>query len=125
MQRAEYQDVRMYARIVVGIQLQCLVSGYVHPLTRKSLQDVFKTKQANEEELEKKLHDHDEEGEDWEIAYMEDGDENSVETPLPCHPMGDVGTGANCGRDSKLWLDNIEFFECSSRELSGGTGLPR
>ena len=77
----------MYARIVFGMQSQCLVSGYVHPLTRKSLQDVFKTKQANEEELEKKLHDHDEEGEDWEIAYMEDGDENSVETPLPCHPM--------------------------------------
>jgi len=86
--RAEYEDVRMYARIVVGMQSQCMVSGYVHPLTRKSLQDILKTKQANGEDLEKTLHAHDEEDEDWELAYGEDGDENSVDTPLPCHPMG-------------------------------------
>eukprot|EP00579_Thalassiosira_antarctica_P016746 CAMPEP_0201946398 /NCGR_PEP_ID=MMETSP0903-20130614/54400_1 /ASSEMBLY_ACC=CAM_ASM_000552 /TAXON_ID=420261 /ORGANISM="Thalassiosira antarctica, Strain CCMP982" /LENGTH=289 /DNA_ID=CAMNT_0048489497 /DNA_START=52 /DNA_END=921 /DNA_ORIENTATION=+ len=88
MRRAEYEDVRMYARIVVGMQSQCMVSGYVHPLTRKSLQDILKTKQANGEDLEKTLHAHDEEDEDWELAYGEDGDENSVDTPLPCHPMG-------------------------------------
>ena len=66
----------------------CLVSGYLHPLTRKSLQDILKTKQANEEELERKLHDHDEEEEDWELTDEEEWDENSVDTPLPCHPMG-------------------------------------
>eukprot|EP00579_Thalassiosira_antarctica_P009112 CAMPEP_0201902716 /NCGR_PEP_ID=MMETSP0902-20130614/55098_1 /ASSEMBLY_ACC=CAM_ASM_000551 /TAXON_ID=420261 /ORGANISM="Thalassiosira antarctica, Strain CCMP982" /LENGTH=229 /DNA_ID=CAMNT_0048436729 /DNA_START=56 /DNA_END=745 /DNA_ORIENTATION=+ len=82
------KSVRMYARIVVGMQSQCMVSGYVHPLTRKSLQDILKTKQANGEDLEKTLHAHDEEDEDWELAYGEDGDENSVDTPLPCHPMG-------------------------------------
>jgi len=88
MRRAEYEDVRMYARIVVGMQSQCLVSGYLHPLTRKSLHDILKTKQANEEELEKKLHDHVEEDENWELAYDEERDDNSVDTPLPCHPMG-------------------------------------
>mmetsp|Transcript_35479 Transcript_35479/g.57856 ORF Transcript_35479/g.57856 Transcript_35479/m.57856 type:complete len:204 (+) Transcript_35479:56-667(+) len=90
MRRAEYEDVRMYARIVVGMQSQCLVSGYIHPLTRKSLQDVLKTKQANTEELEieKKLHDHYEEDEDCELPYEEERDENSVGTPLPYHPMG-------------------------------------
>ena len=92
MRRAAYEDVRMYARIVVGMQSQCLVSGYVHPLTRKSLQDILKTKQANKEELEieKKLHDHDEEDEDedCELASEEERGENSVDTPLPYHPMG-------------------------------------
>ena len=53
MRRAEYDDVRMYARLVVGMQSQCQVSGYVHPLTSKSLEGVVKTKQANDEELER------------------------------------------------------------------------
>lgn len=85
----------MYARLVVGMQSQCMVSGYVHPLTKKSLQDILKTKQADDEELKnnKELHDLQEEQQaDWEVSYgnsPEDrGDENSVDTPLPCHPMG-------------------------------------
>mmetsp|Transcript_634 Transcript_634/g.1096 ORF Transcript_634/g.1096 Transcript_634/m.1096 type:complete len:212 (-) Transcript_634:313-948(-) len=90
MRRAEYEDVRMYARLVVGMQSQCLVSGYVHPLTRKSLQDILKTKEADEEELEHDDSNNDLE-EDWELAYVEERDENSVDTPLPCHPMGTTG----------------------------------
>merc|ERR1719203_1957761 len=66
MVRAEYEDVRMYARLVVGMQSQCLQSGYVHPLTRKSLQDILKTKQAGEGELKKVNPDDDE---DWELDY--------------------------------------------------------
>jgi hypothetical protein len=94
--RAEYEDVRMYARLVVGMQSQCVVSGYVHPLTKKSLQDILKTKQADERDLEK-LHAHDEEGSDFEdnedyqfsgLSHDRDQDENSVDTPLPCQPLG-------------------------------------
>lgn len=95
IRRAEYEDVRMYARLVVGMQSQCMVSGYVHPLTKKSLQDILKTKQANQDELENKLslHDHAEEDDDWELSYADEddrrgGDENSVDTPQPVHPMG-------------------------------------
>jgi len=92
MRRAEYEDVRMYSRLVVGMQSQCQVSGYVHPLTRKSLQDILRTKQANDEELERTsaLHHHEEEEGDWEISYhgADERDETSVDTPLPCHPMG-------------------------------------
>ena len=62
MRRAEYDDVRMYARLVVGMQSQiqreCLENGgVVHPLSQKSLQGVVKTKQANDEEL-MTMHDH-------------------------------------------------------------------
>ncbi len=91
VRRAEYEDVRMYARLVVGMQSQCMVSGYVHPLTKKSLQDILKTKQANEDELGAL---HEEDADEWELSYNpeeddEDAqDENSVDTPLPCHPMG-------------------------------------
>jgi len=78
----------MYARLVVGMQSQCLVSGYVHPLTRKSLQDILKTKQANEDELERSQDHEVEGGEDWELGYLDERDENSVDTPQPCHPIG-------------------------------------
>lgn len=84
VRRAEHQDVRMYARIVVGMQSQCQVSGYVHPLTRKSLQDILRTRQANDKELERKssaLRDiHHEEDEEQE--------ESSVHTPRPRRPIG-------------------------------------
>lgn len=89
--RAEYEDVRMYARLVVGMQVQCINSGYVHPLTRKSLQDILRTKQAEDDELEKSLQEHDQAAADdqWEFSFAEEENENgSVDTPLPCHPMG-------------------------------------
>jgi len=87
--RAEYEDVRMYARIVVGMQSQCINSGYVHPLTKKSLQDILKTKQADEDELEKSLREHEAEDDDqWELSFAEgeENDQGSVDSPLPCHP---------------------------------------
>ena len=97
VRRAEHQDVRMYARLVVGMQSQCQVSGYVHPLTRKSLQDILRTRQANDKELERKSsalhdihHEEDEEQEDGEISHRTDErDENtSVDTPQPRRPIG-------------------------------------
>ena len=98
VRRAEHQDVRMYARIVVGMQSQCQVSGYVHPLTRKSLQDILRTRQANDKELERKScalhdihHEEDEEQEDGEISHRtsDERDENtSVDTPQPRRPIG-------------------------------------
>ena len=59
--RAKYEDVRMYVRLVIRMQSQCLASRYVHPLTRKSLQDIQKTKQAGKEELKKDIHEEEDE----------------------------------------------------------------
>ena len=41
VQRAEYEDVRMCVRLVVGMQSQCIKSGYVHPLTEQSLREIL------------------------------------------------------------------------------------
>ncbi|KAL9187413.1 hypothetical protein ACHAXT_001516 [Thalassiosira profunda] len=57
VRRAEYDDVRMYARLVVGMQGQmqrgCQPGGAVHPLSKKSLAGVVRTKQADDAELTK------------------------------------------------------------------------
>ncbi len=58
VQRAEYEDVRMCVRLVVGMQSQCIKSGYVHPLTEQSLQEILRTKAADDRELERKLREH-------------------------------------------------------------------
>jgi len=79
----------MYARLVVGMQSQCVAAGFVHPLTRKSLQDILRTKQAKEEELEHLQEE--EEGEGWEFSYRGDEEEyggGSAEGPLPSQPLG-------------------------------------
>ena len=57
VQRAEYDDVRMYTRLVVGMQSQIQRDyhsngGVVHPLSKKSLQGVVRTKQAKYDELD-------------------------------------------------------------------------
>lgn len=106
--RAEYEDVRMCVRLVSGMQTQCRASGYVHPRTMQSVQDILKTKRANTNQLEEEqyhhhqpvvvlpLHEHseeeddeeeDEEEENWGLAYEEDdADDSAVGTPTPCHP---------------------------------------
>lgn len=87
LRRAEYEDVRMYARLVVGMQSQCLATGFVHPLTRKSLQDILRTKQADGEELERSSNKDDDE-DDWELGDVEESrDGDSVGTPSPCQPL--------------------------------------
>lgn len=69
----------MYARLVVGMQSQCLASGYVHPLSRKSLQGVIQTKQANidEEAMNNyegaRYSDYDH---GWDVSYIDE--ENSM-----------------------------------------------
>jgi hypothetical protein len=73
------------------MQSQCIASGYVHPLTKHSLQEILRTKAADERELERKLREHHraaaaaepmEDDDDWEVSY--------VDTPpdRPCHPTG-------------------------------------
>lgn len=71
MRRAEYEDVRMYARLVSGMQSQCLASGYVHPQTRRIIQDIVKTKEANDQELEA-MHHHEETDDDWDVNFIEE-----------------------------------------------------
>ena len=85
MQRrvAEHDDVRMYARLVVGMQSQIqreyrANGGVIHPLSKKSLQGVVRTKHANDEDL-KRL---DGENEDvWEASYVVEADSDSVASP--------------------------------------------
>ena len=96
VQRAENEDVRMCVRLVVGIQSQCVKSGYVHPLTEQSLKEILRTKAADEHELEGKLRELHraaaaaepmEEEDDWEVSYHRN---ETVEKPStdPCHPAG-------------------------------------
>ena len=64
VQRAEYDDFRMYARLVIGMQNQilrdyCANGGVVHPLSKKSLQGVVRTKQAMYDELDGEREDYD------------------------------------------------------------------
>ena len=58
VRRAGYEDVHMCVRLVVGMQSQCIKSGYVHPLTKHSLQEILRTKAADERELKRKLREH-------------------------------------------------------------------
>ena len=102
VRRAEYEDVRMCVRLVVGMQSQCIASGYVHPLTKHSLQEILRTKAADERELERKLREHhraaaatepmEEDDDDCEVSYhgKATADENSWVNPppRPCHPTG-------------------------------------
>lgn len=99
--RADYEDIRMFSRLVVGMQSQCIRVGYVHPKTKKSMQDIVQTKQANAEELDVcKLHSHAEEDDDWELSYNNDyhdeyaASSSAVGTPQPCQPMGNTSNKA-------------------------------
>ena len=90
--RAEYEDVRMCVRLVSGMRSQCLASGYVHPRTMQSVQDILKTKRDQLELLEHQepLPEHEEEEEDegdWGLAYEEEDDYSAARTSTPCHPM--------------------------------------
>ena len=88
IRRAEYEDVRMYARLVVGMQSQCVASGYVHPRTRQILQDMMKTKEANDQELETLHHhqEHDDSG--WDVNYIEEQEEHGTSKAPTCHQLG-------------------------------------
>jgi len=118
MRRAEYEDVRMYARLVVGMQNQiqrnCLVNGgVVHPLSQKSLQGVLKTKQANDEEL-MTMHDHQHHhhhSSEWGLSdCIEEHDENSVEEMSSSQSHRGTGTGQQAAMDApsqKLYLASM------------------
>ena len=92
VRRAECDDVRMYARLVVGMQNQiqrdyCANGGVVHPLSKKSLMGVVRTKQARYDELDGEREDddrdyyHDVDGRGgWKVSHVED-DEDSVDSP--------------------------------------------
>ena len=118
MRRAEYEDVRMYARLVVGmqnqIQRECLVNGgVVHPLSQKSLQGVLKTKQANYEEL-MTMHDHQHHhhhSSEWGLSdCIEEHEENSMEEMSSSQSHGGTGTGQHAAVDApsqKLYLASM------------------
>eukprot|EP00573_Skeletonema_grethae_P000465 CAMPEP_0201686874 /NCGR_PEP_ID=MMETSP0578-20130828/1156_1 /ASSEMBLY_ACC=CAM_ASM_000663 /TAXON_ID=267565 /ORGANISM="Skeletonema grethea, Strain CCMP 1804" /LENGTH=191 /DNA_ID=CAMNT_0048170979 /DNA_START=325 /DNA_END=900 /DNA_ORIENTATION=- len=133
MRRAEYNDVRMYARLVVGMQSQiqreCLENGgVVHPLSQKSLQGVVKTKQANDEEL-MTMHDHqhahrshhsDPGGSGFNCNCIEEQDENAVEEMMmmasPSSQGEAVGSSASMDAPQKSFLtstcDDQDGDEC-------------
>ena len=110
--RAEYEDVRMCVRLVSGMRSRCLVSGFVHPRTMQSLQDILKTKYANENQLE-----HTSEGEEdddcgWGFAYEEEEvDEISAEAQKLCDPVGMMSSTRTARRESS-GSENLEEDEC-------------
>ena len=83
---AEYEDERLYARLVAGMRSRWLASGDVHPLTRQSLLEIYQTKRAMDDPRHPE-----EDDEDWGLSYGygEEQDESvSVDTLRPCHPLG-------------------------------------
>ena len=98
----------MCVRLFVGMQSQCIKSGYVHPLTKQSLQEILRMKAANDHELERKLREHNQrdaaaaaesskdDDDEWEVTYYKKAGadasvlhyENSDVTPRPYHPVG-------------------------------------
>ena len=107
MRRAEYDDVRMYARLVVGMQSQiqrhCLVNGgVVNPLSQKSLQGVLKTKQANDEEL-MMMHDHRHHHSGWGVDCIDEQDEHSLEGMTSSSSQGG-GAGQAIDASTKSYL---------------------
>jgi hypothetical protein len=85
--RAEYDDVRMYARIVGGFQSQCYGSrGLVHPLSLRSLEGVVRTMHASHEELAQRERTA---SDDWEVSHEQDRDDGdtflrwSTQTQVP------------------------------------------
>lgn len=88
--KADYEDLRMFSRLVIGIQSRCLSAGYVHPKTKTALDDIVHMKQVKDDELNtttrSRLHPYAEEDDGWDLAY---GDESSsIDTPRPCLPLG-------------------------------------
>lgn len=80
--RAEYEDARMYSRLVCGmyhqIQHRCSASGgCVHPLSNESIQCIVKAKLARDQEL---VNHEEYDGSDtdggWDVSYMSIDDEN-------------------------------------------------
>ncbi|KAL3803918.1 hypothetical protein ACHAW5_010688 [Stephanodiscus triporus] len=95
VQRAEKVDVRMCVRLIVGMQSQCITSGYVHPLTEQSMRDILRTKAADEHELEGKLREHHraaaellEDDDGWEVSYYDNGKAAEDVSGQSCRPMG-------------------------------------
>ena len=120
VRRAEYDDVRMYARLVVGMQSQIqreyqVNGGVIHPLSKKSLAGVVKTKQKKEEELE----DMNEEEGGWEMSHIEeevllDGgnngtpDSSSVGSPWSTHPLGSKSSSDD-SLSTRASMKNLEM----------------
>ena len=92
VRRAEYDDVRMYARLVVGMQNQIqhdyrANGGVVHPLSKKSLQGVVRTKLTTYDEFDGEReddggdYDRDVDGRDvWRVSHDED-ENDFVDSP--------------------------------------------
>ena len=76
--RADYEDVRMYSRLVGGMQSQMTRNfhtngGMVHPLSRGALHGIVKTKMAKDDELLEKKDN------DWAMSHAKDVEK--VENP--------------------------------------------
>ena len=97
--RAEHHDAQMYARLVVGMRNQIQrgllhpAGGHVHPLSRKSLQGIIRTKMADDQELENQellndyIEDSDDDGDGWSMSHTSiDGLSSRSSSPLSSTP---------------------------------------
>jgi hypothetical protein len=122
IRRAEYEDVRMYARLVVGMQSQCVASGYVHPLTRKSLQDIVKTKEANDQELETMHLQHEEVDCGWDVDFIEDQEQNESQAPSFQHHLGARLTSVSPASNIVKNRSNTSIVSNTEHEDDGDDG---
>ena len=90
MARAEYEDVRMFSRLVVGMQHQVIrdhaAGRGVNPLSKKSLAGVVRTKHAKEDDLGGGSDETD--GEEWAMDGIPESDESEL-------APGEKGTDEN------------------------------
>ena len=101
---AEYKDVVMYSRLITGMHTQMLSRSdprNIHPLTSKSMVGVFKTKQANDDELEQ--------------PYL--FDQRNAEWDMSNSPIDEEGAGAAVGSSSSS-SSSVSSSSVASSSLS-------
>lgn len=115
---AEHEDVRMYARLLGGMQHRILQAGggtgvedeaSVHPLSRKSMRNIARTKMADDRELERVT-----EGSERESPADEDGggargagEDSGWELSYACVPEEDEGPSRSSNQELEDALSDL------------------
>jgi hypothetical protein len=130
VRRAERDDVRMYARLVVGMKSQIqrdyrTNGGVVNPLSRKSLEGVVRTKQANYDDLD--ASDRDTEGQghvdlgrhgSWRVSHVEGDAVDSLDSPWSSFARCDSNpTPSKYGSDGSLSTRESMGFQGAEVEV--------
>ncbi|KAL7532146.1 hypothetical protein ACHAXR_004465 [Thalassiosira sp. AJA248-18] len=112
---AEYKDVVMYSRLMTGmhhqIQQRCLASGgpnHVHPLSKKSMQGIANTKQANDIESKESS------GDGWEMSH------SPIDEEIEDYSIGSSPDAAPPSRQSISRQASRESLSSLLGDIEGG-----